>query len=247
MQLPPIEAFEREKRENIAALTADQHLRDSSMQWVAETAPRKYVYHFTWMGRPVIQFPQDIVAMQELIWQLRPDLVIETGVAHGGSLILYASLLELIGEEGIVLGIDIDLRAHNRAAIESHPMARRIRLLQGSSIDPETHRQVLGHAEGRQRILVILDSNHTHDHVLKELALYSPLVKEQSYIVVFDTTIEYLPEGFFPDRPWDRGNNPATAVEAFLRTTDRFVVDESMDGKLLITSARRGFLKCVKD
>ena len=247
MQSSPIEEFEREKRENVATLTADQRLRDLSTQWISETAPRKYVYHFTWMGRPIIQFPQDIVAMQELIWQVQPELIIETGVAHGGSLILYASLLELIGGNGGVLGVDIDIRAHNRAAIEAHPMSRRIQLLQGSSIDREVGRRVHELAEGKQRVMVVLDSHHTHAHVLKELELYSPLVPAGSYLVVFDTIIEDMPAGTFTDRPWDRGNNPKTAVDEFLRQTDRFVVDEAIDGKLLITAARGGYLKCLRD
>jgi len=247
MQSSPIEEFEREKRENVATLTADQRLRDLSTQWISETAPRKYVYHFTWMGRPIIQFPQDIVAMQELIWQVQPELNIETGVAHGGSLILYASLLELIGGNGGVLGVDIDIRAHNRAAIEAHPMSRRIQLLQGSSIDREVGRRVHELAEGKQRVMVVLDSHHTHAHVLKELELYSPLVPAGSYLVVFDTIIEDMPAGTFTDRPWDRGNNPKTAVDEFLRQTDRFVVDEAIDGKLLVTAARGGYLKCLRD
>lgn len=197
------------------------------------------------MGRPIIQYPQDMVAMQEIIWQVRPDLIIETGVAHGGSLVFYASLLELMGK-GQVVGIDVEIRQHNREAIENHPMAHRISLVEGSSVSPSVVARVGDIARGKQRVLVALDSNHSHAHVLEELRVYAPLVNRDSYLVVFDTIIEDFPAGSFPDRPWDRGSNPKTAVEEFLRENDRFIVDDDMDSKLLISATRGGYLKCVK-
>ena len=205
----------------------------------------KYSYNFTWLGRPIIQFPQDIIAMQEIIWQVKPDLIIETGIAHGGSLIFYASILELIGNNGQLLGIDIDIREHNRVEIEKHPMFKRIAMIKGSSVDEKIAQQVHDFAKDKKRIMVVLDSMHTHDHVLKELRLYSPLVTKGSYLVVFDTIIEDMPEYFFPDRPWGKSNNPKTAVWKFLTTNDRFEIDKEIENKLLITVAPDGYLECV--
>ena len=222
------------------------NLQELTNQWFVESCKYKYSYNFSWMGRPIIQFPQDIMAMQEIIWQVKPDLIVETGIAHGGSLIFYASMLELIGE-GQVLGIDVDIRQHNRVEIEQHPMFKRITMIEGSSIDEEIAKQVYDLAKGKSRILLVLDSNHTHDHVLKELELYSPLVTKDSYLVVFDTVVEDMPEDFFPDRPWGKGNNPKTAVWEFLKTNKRFEVDKDIEAKLLITVAPDGYLKCLED
>jgi cephalosporin hydroxylase len=241
------DTFEQEKQEYIERLGANAQLQNTSYDWIAEVSRLKYSYNFTWLGRPVIQFPQDIVAMQEIIWRVQPDLIIETGVARGGSLILYASLLELVGGRGQVLGIDIDIRAHNRAEIERHKMAHRIKLLEGSSIDEQVLKDVREFARGKERVLVVLDSNHTHEHVARELELYSPLVTRDSYLVVFDTIIEDMPADYFPDRPWGKGDNPKTAVWEFLQRTDRFVIDEEYNSKLLITVAPDGYLRCVKD
>jgi len=207
----------------------------------------RYSYNFTWLGRPVIQFPPDMVATQEIIWKVRPQLIVETGVAHGGSLIFSASILELLGGEGRVLGIDIDIRAHNRAAIEAHPMSKRIDLLQGSSTAPEIIEEVNRRAAGRAPVLVILDSNHSHEHVLKELELYSPLVKKGSYLIVQDTVVEDMPGDVFPDRPWGPGDNPKTAVREFLKTDPRFEIDLEYEHKLLMTGCPEGFLRCVAD
>ncbi|MCJ7655236.1 MAG: cephalosporin hydroxylase family protein [Dehalococcoidia bacterium] len=222
-------------------------LHTVSMQWIADVSVYKYSYNFAWLGRPIIQFPQDIIAMQEIIWQVKPDLIIETGIAHGGSLIFYASMLELLGGNGVVMGIDVDIREHNRIEVEKHPMFKRITLIQGSSVDKSIVQKVYDFAKDKRQILVALDSNHTHSHVLKELQLYSPLVTKGSYLVVFDTIIEDMPEGYFADRPWDRGNNPKTAVWEFLKANHRFIIDESIVNKLLITTAADGYLKCVED
>ncbi|MBV8491127.1 MAG: cephalosporin hydroxylase family protein [Candidatus Eremiobacteraeota bacterium] len=225
---------------------ADAKVRELSDELTARTIPYRYTYNFSWLGVPIIQFPDDIVALSEIVWNLKPDLVIETGIAHGGSLIFYASMLQLIGGEGRVLGVDIDIRSHNRAVIESHPLAHRIDMIQGSSIDPEIVARVASAAAGK-RVLVVLDSNHTGDHVLAELRAYSPLVREGGYLVVLDTIVEKLPDELYADRPWSVGDNPMTAVHQFLKENDRFVIDEEYDSKLLLTVAPDGYLRCVKD
>lgn len=216
-------------------------------QWIVQSLEQRYTHQFRWLGRPLIQFPQDMFAMQELIWDLRPDAIVETGIAHGGSLVYYASLLQLLGGDRWVLGVDIEIRPHNRQAIEAHPLFPRIRLLEGSSIADSAFQQVRAMCADRQKVLVVLDSNHTHDHVLRELALYSQLVRAGSYLVVLDTIVEDMPRGWYSDRPWDKGNNPKTAVWQFLRTTDRFEIDKSIEERLKITVAPDGWLRCIKD
>ena len=239
--------FLSEVQENIERLRDDGTVRKATLDWIDAIAPHKYTYNFTWLGRPIIQFPQDLAALQEIIWATKPDLIIETGIAHGGSLIFHASMLHLLGNQGRVLGVDIDIRDHNRAEIEAHPMFERIDMIQGSSIEDEVAAQVAAAASKSGRVMVILDSNHTHDHVLSELEIYAPLVSKGCYMVVFDTLIEDMPEGSFPDRPWDKGDNPRTAVNAFLEMTNRFEVDAAMDAKLQISVAPGGYLKCVAD
>lgn len=239
--------FIAEVQENIEGLRVDTAVRQATRDWVAAIAPHKYTYNFTWLGRPIIQFPQDLAAMQEIIWDTKPDLIIETGIAHGGSLIFHASILQLLGNHGRVLGVDIDIRNHNRVEIEAHPMFERIEMIQGSSIDATIADQVRAIADGAKRVMVVLDSNHTHAHVQRELELYAPLVTKDCYLVVCDTLIEDMPAGSFPDRPWDKGDNPANAVEAFLLATDRFEVDADIDAKLQISVAPGGYLKCVAD
>jgi cephalosporin hydroxylase len=242
-----VENFLAEVHRNIEALRKDSALQGLSNIWLREGLRYKYSYNFTWLGRPIIQYPQDVIAMQEIVWLVKPSVIIETGIAHGGSLIFYASMLELIGDNGQVLGIDVDIREHNRIEIEKHPMFKRITMIEGSSTDEEVVRQVYEFAKGKEPALVVLDSNHTHVHVLRELELYSPLVTKGSYLVVFDTVVEDMPEDFFPDRPWGKGNNPKTAVWEFLKTNERFEIDKEIGNKLLITVAPDGYLKCVKD
>ncbi len=243
-----IEKFEQERAARIAQNGANNVLKDLTQQWMEEADVQRYEYNFSWLGRPIIQYPTDMVAMQELIWQIQPDFVIETGVAHGGSLILYASLLALLDKPAKVIGIDIDIRQHNRAELESHLCFKWIDLVEGSSVDATTIATVDALVAQRPDpvCIVSLDSNHTHDHVLEELRLYSKYVTEGSYLVVFDTSVETLPGNGYPDRPWGKGNNPHTAVQAFLQETDRFVIDTSIDHKLMMTSAPQGFLRCVK-
>lgn len=257
----------------IQAMGIDTELHKRTSDWRLAARKHKYAYHFEWLGRPVIQYPQDIIAIQEIVWKVRPDLIIETGIAHGGSLILSASMLAMIdyceaGEAGEtldpfntqrrVLGIDIDIRQHNRIAIEAHPMSHRIDMIQGSSISPEVVKQVQETARGYKRVLIFLDSNHTHEHVLAELEAYAPLTSMGSYCVIFDTVIEDMPDDAFPDRPWGKGNNPKTAVREYLRRLKEegrtasdgaplhFEINKMMENKLIITVAPDGYLKRVK-
>jgi len=223
----------------------DLKLKKRAMNFIKESNKYKYTYHFSWLGRPIIQVPQDIIAIQEIIWKVKPELILETGIAHGGSLIFSSSMLELIGK-GKVVGIDIDIRHHNRIAIQKHSLYKRIIMIQGSSIEKNTISKVKKFTKGKKKIIVILDSSHTHNHVLKELQLYSPFVKKGSYLIVLDTAIEDMPKNSFKNRPWDKKNNPKTAVREFLKTNNRFEIDKEYDDKLLITSAPEGFLKCIK-
>lgn len=247
MNINPLEEFDLEKKANIQKQSDDQDIKKAGVEFVTNTAKYKYSYNFTWLGRPIIQFPQDMIALQELIWQVQPDLIIETGIAHGGSLIFSASILQLIGNDGHVLGIDIDIREHNKTAIENHPLSSRITMIQGSSVDKAIIKEVHDFAKGRKKILVVLDSNHTHEHVLNELEAYSDLVSKNSYLVVFDTVVEDFPEDYdWGKRSWGKGNNPKTAVWEFLRTHQEFEIDEIIHNKLLITVAPDGFLKRIK-
>lgn len=239
--------FSEEVAANVDRLMADEDLQARSRAWLTEITRHRYTYNFTWLGRPVIQLPQDLLAVQEIVWRVRPDLIVETGIAHGGSLIHSASLLELIGGDGLVVGVDVDIRAHNRREIEAHPLARRIRLIEGSSTDPAIAAKVAEHARGRPSVMVVLDSDHTHAHVLRELELYAPLVTRGSYLIVFDTLIEDLPEALFAGRRWGKGNNPKTAVWRYLKSTDRFEIDTRLAGKLLLTCAPDGYLRCIGD
>ena len=225
------------------------------------SAAYNYGYLFDYLGRPIIQLPQDIIAMQEIIWKTKPDLIIETGIAHGGSLIFSASMLALLDvcdaissertlnpriSDRKVLGIDIDIRAHNKAAIQGHPMATRIQMIQGSSVSPEVIEQVKGIAKGYRRVLVCLDSNHSHSHVLAELQAYAPLTSVGSYCVVFDTNVEDMPADMYSDRPWGPGDNPKTAVWEYLNSHSEFEIDKGIEGKLLLTVAPNGYLRRIR-
>lgn len=253
----PIQQFEQDRAERIATQSQDAGFAGLSADWRREAMARFYVYNFTSLGRPIIQFPQDMVAIQELIWAVKPDLIIETGIAHGGSLIQSASQLALLDlsdaiEQGValdpgvsrrkVIGIDIDIRAHNRAAIAAHPMARYIEMLEGSSIAPDMVARVREMAAGYERVMVLMDSMHTHDHVLAELEAYAPLVSVGSYCVVFDTFVEDLPQNFFKDRPWNPGNSPKSAVHAWLENQPAFKIDSAITEKLMVTACPDGFL-----
>lgn len=271
-ELDPIAAFKAETAAQAAAYPEDSAFKEASAAWLDHAFRKKYMYNFAWADRPIIQLPGDMVALQEIIWDVKPDLIVETGIAHGGSLILSASMLALLeladaeakGEtvdprapKRKVLGVDIDIRAHNRAAIENHPMARRIDMIEGSSLDEHIISAVHDYAKSFNRILITLDSNHTHDHVLAELEAYAPLTSPGSYCVVFDTIVEDLADDVFPDRPWSKGDSPKTAIAAYQKiladqgrtATDgdalRLALDRSIDDKLLLSAAPGGWLKRV--
>lgn len=242
--------FEKEVAARVAGNPDDEALCKSAAAFMRSSISAGYSYNFSWLGRPIIQYPQDMIAMQELIWSIQPDLIIETGIAHGGSLIFSASMLELNAacggpQDALVLGVDIDIRQHNRQAIESHPLARRIEMIQGSSVAPGIVDQVRAKASRRKRILVCLDSNHTHEHALAELKAYAPLVSVGSYCVVFDTVIEHLPAEMYPNRPWGPSDNPKSAVWEYLKTHPELEIDKRIDNKLMISVAPDGYLKRV--
>jgi cephalosporin hydroxylase len=256
-----VEQFEKEVKKNISRMRVDEALQDLSLKWVRDVTPYKYSYNFKCLGRPIVQVPQDIVAMQEIIWQVRPDLIIETGIAHGGSLMMSASMLSLLDycdavlagkvldpllSKRRVLGLDIDIRIHNRQAITAHPLAHKIEMIQGNSIAPEVIAEVYKRAENYEKILICLDSNHTHEHVLAELEAYASLTSVGSYCCVFDTIIEDMPAEMFLDRPWGPGNSPKTAVCEFLKTHSEFEIDKTTQDKLLLTVAPDGYLVRLK-
>jgi cephalosporin hydroxylase len=252
--------FDKEVVNRLNAVDKNDDLKSAAHAFMKSSLLPMYSYNFKWMGRPIIQYPQDMVAMQELVWEVKPDLIIETGIAHGGSLIMNASLLALLDyndaiESGElldpnkpkrrVLGIDIDIREHNRKAIEAHPMSNRIDMIQGSSIAEDIVNQVKAYAKNYKRILISLDSKHTHDHVLEELKAYAQLTSFGSYCVVFDTVVEDMPKELSGDRPWGPGDNPKTAVWEYLKSHPEFEIDKSIQNKLLITVAPDGYLKRV--
>jgi cephalosporin hydroxylase len=243
----PIEEFKKQGKAEINVQKQDKELTKAAREFGEVAGKYNYPYHFSWMGTPILQLPQDMMAMQELIWEVKPDLIIETGIAYGGSLIFYASMLELLQNKAIVIGIDIDIRKHNRTAIEKHSMYKNIKMIEGSSVDLQVVEQVKEIANDRKKIMVVLDSFHTHEHVLEELKLYSPFVTKESYLVVYDTIVEELPEDSCSNRPWGKGNNPKTAVDEFLSKNHRFIVDDNIDGKVVLTAAPGGYLKCVKE
>ena len=239
--------FTKRNEKIVKQMGKDNEFIKKSRQWLLHSIKHEYSYHFEWLGLPIIQYPQDIIAYQEIIWNVKPDLIIETGIARGGSLVLSASVLQLIGK-GQVLGIDIDIKKENLKKIETHFLKKRIKMIQGSSIDKNIIKQVKKVAKNKKKIIVVLDSNHTHEHVLKELEYYSQFVKKGSYLIVFDTIIEDIPQRIIKKskRPWGKGNNPKTAIKEFLKTNNRFKIDKEIENKLGITVAPKGYLKCIK-
>lgn len=242
----PIRAFHEQVERNLDHQRSDAEVRRTSAAWLRRTHELGYDYNFTWFGRPVLQLPQDLMALQELVFAIRPDRIVETGVAHGGSLVFFASLLHLLDRGGRVLGIDLDIRAHNRRELDLHPMRRHIDLLQGSSTADSTLAEVRTAVAGSERVMVVLDSDHTEAHVLDELRAYAPLVTSGSYLVVCDTIVEDLGADAFPNRPWGPGNSPKSAVAKFLAECPDFVVDERIDAKLLLSNSPNGYLRCVR-
>ncbi|MGE5537897.1 MAG: cephalosporin hydroxylase family protein [Gemmatimonas sp.] len=238
--------FESDKRAHAAGMVGDRDLADRALDVLIRSDQHNWSYQWSWLGVPIIQMPPDVIAVQEVLWETRPDIVVETGVARGGSLILYASILELIGK-GRVVGIDIDIRPHNRDSIERHPLSRRIDLIEGSSIEGATLARLRKLIPRGASVMVILDSNHTHQHVLDELRLYGPLVTKGQFMIVADTVVERIPPQAHRPRPWGPGDNPATALDAYLKECARFERDAFMNAKLLISSSPGGYLRCVRD
>lgn len=242
----PIELFKKERSSDIERMSRNEEFKKESLEWMIHADKFKYSYNFSWLGRPIIKFPSDIVIMQEIIWDVKPDLIIETGIAHGGSIIFSASMLELLGGDRRVVAVDLDIRKHNRIEIEKHPLFKRITMFEGSSTDPEIVAKIAEIAGPVKTVMVFLDSLHTHEHVIREMETYSRFVTVGSYLVLPDTFIEYFPKGYFADRPWDVGNNPMTALREFLSRNDDFVIDRSRSDKLMITEAFDGYLKRIK-
>ncbi len=253
--------FKADKYLRIEKIGKDENLKKITKDWLWSADSKKYSYNFEWLGRPIIQYPQDIVSIQELIWNVKPDLIIETGIAHGGSIVFSASILamldyadaknknsnlNLLSPKRKVLGVDIDIREHNKKYLEDHFLSDRIEMFEGPSTDSEMIEKVISYSKNYEKIMVIMDSNHTHEHVLDELRLYSPLVSLGSYCIVLDTIIEDLQNDAFPDRDWGVGNNPKTAVHEFLLENKNFEIDESIHDKLLITAAPDGYLKKIR-
>jgi cephalosporin hydroxylase len=246
--------FPGEVQKNVSALAADSRLWDKSLDWMIAVGRHRYTYNFQWLGRPIIQYPQDIVAFQELVALVEPDLIVETGIAHGGSLVLSASLLALLDVmEGKnprdsarkVVGVDIDIRPHNRAALDNHPLRYKMQLIEGSSVDSQVVSQVHELASNAERVLVALDSNHTKDHVAAELDAYASLVNVGSYCIVFDTVVEFMSPEFTVGRDWGPGNSPKNAVDEFVKANSNFEIDDSFDSRLLVTVGRGGYLKRI--
>jgi cephalosporin hydroxylase len=243
----PARDWLEDREKQIDAMANDAELHDRTRAWSQRAIDHRYTYNFTWLGRPVIQYPQDLIALQEIIWRTTPDLIIETGVAHGGTLVFIASMLELLGGSGRALGVEIDLRAHNRAALDEHPLRHRFDVIDGSSIAPDTIGRVHAAARGAQRVMVMLDANHTCEHVLAELEAYGPLVTPGCYMIVYDTDIDDLPPGSFPDRPWDIGDSPGAAVDRYLAAHDKFEIDARIAAQLQITCCSKGYLRRLPD
>jgi len=237
--------FQSRNRRHIIEMAKSNSFKKLTKSWFESSVKFEYSYHFTWLGRPIIQYPQDIMALQEIIWKVKPDLIIETGIARGGSLMLSASILQLLGK-GKVLGIDIKIRPENKKKIQQHFLWKRISMIEGSSIDKKTIDKVYKFAKGKKRVMVVLDSNHTHEHVLNELKAYSPLVSKNSYLVVFDTIIEDLPKKIESKQPWSKGNNPKTALLEFLKHNKQFKIDKEIENKLMISVAPSGYLQKIK-
>jgi cephalosporin hydroxylase len=246
--------FAKMRRDQIKQMGEDEPLRKLTHQWFQRATEHGYSYHFEALGAPIIQFPQDIVAVNEIIWSVRPDVIIETGIARGGSVVNSASQLALLDLSECQLGtpfvprrkviaIDVDIREFNKEALEKHFLTPWFELIEGSSTSCNVVQEVTSRIPNDSAVLVLLDSNHTHDHVVAELRAYAPFVTPGSYCVVFDTVIQQMPQGYFHDRPWDVGNNPATAVHEFLMGCHDFVVDQAISDKLLVSAAPGGYLK----
>jgi cephalosporin hydroxylase len=234
-------------RESADSMAADEKLQRDALDVLVRADHYRWIHQTTWMGEPVLNLPQDMFALQEIIFKTRPKYVVEIGVAWGGSLLFYATLLEMLGGEKAI-GVDLFIPDDLRQRLMSHGrLSERICLINGSSIEHDTFQQVSSLLGNSRDVMIFLDSFHTHDHVLQELRLYSPLVGKGQYLVCGDTIVQDIPAQEHRQRPWGPGNNPKTAVEAFLKENDRFEVDLEIENKLLLTCNPGGFLKCIRD
>ena len=242
--------FQKQSQAEIRKQSKDIKFYNTTKKWLVESHRLKYTYHFNWFGIPIIQYPSDIVGMQEIIYKTKPDLIIETGIAHGGSIIFHATILEMLSQidkkKRKVVGVDIDIRKHNLKRIKNHYFNKNLVLIEGSSLDEDVKKKIHKLTKNKKKIMVILDSNHSFKHVYEELSFYSQFVTKNSYCVVFDTIIENLPNKLVKNRPWSKGNNPLTAVKLFLEKNKNFKTDEKIDHKLMVSSAQNGFLKRIK-
>ena len=245
-----INKFKKQSKAEVNKQSKDKKFINISKKWLLESHRLKYTYHFNWFGIPIIQYPSDIVGVQEIIYKIKPDLIIETGIAHGGSVIFHSTILDMLSQNDKkkrkVVGIDIDIRKHNLKRIKKHYFNKNLILIEGSSIDQKVKKRVYKIAKNKKTIMVILDSNHSSKHVYEELSFYSKFVTKNSYCIVFDTIVEDLPNKFVKNRPWSKGNNPLTAVKLFLKGNKSFKIDNEIDNKLMISSAKNGFLKRIK-
>ena len=242
-----IKEFDIKVKKNLNKMNRDKKLFKKSLNWMIHADKYKYTYNFQWAGIPVIKFPNDLVALQEIISKVKPDVIIETGVAHGGSVVFSASMLQLYSSKSsFVVGIDIDIRKHNLTRLKKNKFYNRLKLIEGSSTAPEVIHKVKKLIKGKKKIMVFLDSNHTYQHVKDEINIYKDLVTKNSYLVVEDTFSEYFPKGYYSNRPWDVGNNPMIALKEFLQQNKNFVVDKEICSKLQITETFDGYLKKIK-
>lgn len=200
----------------------------------------KYSYQFDWLGVPIIQMPEDLIIFQEIVYKTQPDLIIETGVARGGSIIFWASIQKLCGITGKVLGVDVDIRQHARSAINYSNFKDEIDLIEGSSIEDKVVDQVKKIVSQHKRIMVVLDSNHTHEHVLSELEIYSKFVTKDCFLLVLDTVIDDL--NIDPDRPWGPGSSPKSGVKEYmLKISGDFINEQSYENRALLSVAPNSY------
>ena len=237
--------FLSDRKELIGGMAKDQEVAARNLDLLVASDKNGYSYMWDWLGVPIIQMPADIVAMQEIIWKTRPDVIVETGIARGGSAILHTSLLRLTGKPGKVIAVDIDIRAHNRETIESHPLGDGVTLIEGSSVDPVIIDKIRSLIPADSRVMVVLDSDHTHSHVLAELQLYSQFVTPGMYLIAADTFVEELPVQLHRPREWGPGDNPKTAVDSFLASAPDFKLDADLAAKMLMSSSAAGYLRRI--
>lgn len=241
------EEFEQWRKKSAQEMDADADLKRQAMEVFVKADRHNWIHQSNWLGEPMLNTAEDMLTLQEIIYKTRPKYIIEVGVAWGGSMLFYSTLMEVLGG-GKIIGIDIYVPEDLKQRIGSHgKLSERISWINASSIEQSTVEKVKSMIGGSKEVMVILDSNHEHAHVLKELELYAPLVGQGQYLIVGDTVVESMPLQTHRPRPWGPGNNPKTAVDAFLKTTDRFVLDTELEAKLLMTCDRGGHLKCVKN